>query len=155
MKTKTVSEQEKLGRRLKSETDGTRYRKWRTLAGALLCLLGWSAIVRSAHADQTFGNNTNAIITPDVGVATLYPSTITLSNVRGRITSVQVVLRNISHTHPDDYDILLVGPQGQKAILMSDCGGGVPINNVTVQIIDDDLLLMPDETQLGEGGYAY
>ena len=107
-----------------------------------------------SRADQTIANNTNAIVTPVVGVATLYPSTITLSNVSGKITSVQVVLRNINHTFADDYDILLVGPHGQKAMLMSDCGGGFAFNNVTIQIVDNNLTLMPDETQFFGGSVA-
>ncbi len=43
--------------------------------------------------------------------------------MRGTISKVTVTLTNISHTFSDDIDVLLVGPGGQKFILMSDAGG--------------------------------
>src|SRR5262249_517789 len=35
-----------------------------------------------------------------------------------------VTLRDLSHSWPDDLDILLVAPDGRKVMLMSDAGGG-------------------------------
>ena len=41
---------------------------------------------------------------------------------RGNIRKVRVSFLNHSHTFPDDLDMLLVGPGGQNAIIMSGCG---------------------------------
>ena len=41
----------------------------------------------------------------------------------GAISDVNVPLTGLSHTYPDDIDMLLVSPGGQNAIFMSDAGG--------------------------------
>ena len=118
----------------------------------LLCLLGLSAMVHSAQAETLTTTNNNPITTPDSGPASLYPSSSGFSGFPGTITAVRVTLHNISHTFPDDYDILLVGPGGQSALLMSDCGGNADLNNVTITFSDAGPPL-PDTTQIVSGAY--
>ena len=69
-----------------------------------------------------------------MGTATTYPSTISVSGVNGVISKVRVTFTKLSHTFPDDIDALLVGPLGQKLILMSDAGGSTPVVNKTVTL---------------------
>src|SRR5919202_2345961 len=57
------------------------------------------------------------------GRASSYPSTINVSGLSGTITDLDVELDSFEHTRPDDVDVLLVGPGGQTALLMSDAGG--------------------------------
>ncbi|MFN9956450.1 MAG: proprotein convertase P-domain-containing protein, partial [bacterium] len=52
--------------------------------------------------------------------------------LNGTITDMSVTLEDISHTYPDDLDILLVGPTGAMVLLMSDAGGSWDLNNVTL-----------------------
>jgi hypothetical protein len=47
-----------------------------------------------------------------------------------------VTLTGLTHTYPSDVDILLVGPAGQKVIIMSDVGGSYDISGVTVTLDD-------------------
>ncbi|MFQ3632462.1 hypothetical protein, partial [Roseiflexus sp.] len=61
------------------------------------------------------------------GAATPYPSTIEVSGLSSSIVSVAVRLNRLSHTFPDDLDIVLVGPSGQAIMLMSDAGGATSI----------------------------
>ena len=56
--------------------------------------------------------------------ATPYPSTCVVSGLSGSIRDVNVQPHGLSHTYPDDIDMLLVSPDGQNAIFMSDAGGG-------------------------------
>jgi subtilisin-like proprotein convertase family protein len=42
------------------------------------------------------------------------------------ISKVVVKLKDLSHTYPDDLDILLVGPGGQTVLLMPDASGTSP-----------------------------
>jgi hypothetical protein len=71
----------------------------------------------------TFSNP--ALITiNDAGPATPYPSNITVSGVTNPVTQVTVTLTGFNHTFPSDVDVLLVGPGGQKFILVSDVIGG-------------------------------
>jgi uncharacterized repeat protein (TIGR01451 family) len=65
---------------------------------------------------------TNLITIVDASKALPYPSTNVVSGVVGLVGNVAVTLSNLNHTFPKDVDVLLVGPQGQKVILMSDAG---------------------------------
>src|SRR5262249_54587115 len=58
------------------------------------------------------------------GVAAPYPSTFTVAGAGGVIAKATITLNRVNHTFPDDLDILLVSPAGQKIMLMSDAGGG-------------------------------
>jgi uncharacterized repeat protein (TIGR01451 family) len=95
--------------------------------------------------------NSNSITINDNTLATPYPSTINVSNVFGIVTKVVVTLNNINHLYPDDVDILLVSPQGQKVVLMSDVGGGNPLNNVTLSLDDKAAPILPDASQVVSG----
>jgi subtilisin-like proprotein convertase family protein len=77
---------------------------------------------------STFSNAT-AIVIPATGTgattgspATPYPSNITVSGITAPVSKVSVTLKNMSHTFPDDVDVLLVGPTGRKFIILSDAG---------------------------------
>lgn len=71
-----------------------------------------------------------------VALATPYPSTINVSGAAGTVKSVRVTLSGLTHTFPSDIDILLVGPQGQQVILLSDEGGGTDIAGVNLTLDD-------------------
>ena len=80
-------------------------------------------------------SNTTPIVVPGsgtMGPASLYPSTISVSGLLGTVTNVNVSLFGLTHTFPDDLDILLVGPTGAKTMLMSDAGGSHNIYNVNL-----------------------
>src|SRR4051794_26984104 len=63
--------------------------------------------------------NSSSISIPLLGAGSPYPSTLSVSGMLGSITKVTVNLSQLSHTYPDDIDVLLVAPGGQKSILMS------------------------------------
>ncbi|MBA4150427.1 MAG: hypothetical protein H0X66_20135 [Verrucomicrobia bacterium] len=86
------------------------------------------------------------------GNASPYPSSIVISNLNGTIDKVTVTLLGLTHTVPDDIDLLLVGPQGQTVLLMSDAGGGTGITSAVVTF-DDAGLPLPDSTVLNSGTY--
>jgi subtilisin-like proprotein convertase family protein len=69
-------------------------------------------------------SNPAQIVINDAGVADPYPSNITVSGVTNPVTKVTVTLTGFDHTFPSDVDVLLVGPGGQKFILVSDVIGG-------------------------------
>lgn len=97
--------------------------------------------------------NTAAITINASGAASTYPSTINVSGVTGSVTKVTAKLTNLRHTYPDDLDVLLVGPGGQKIMLMSDAGGGGDVNNVTLTFSDTAAAALPDSTQIVSGTY--
>lgn len=83
--------------------------------------------------------------------ATPYPSSITVSDMTGKIIKVTVRLINIRHDDPSDIDIMLVGPTGLNAIIMSDVGGTVAITDVTLTLDDQAPTALPDSSPLISG----
>lgn len=81
------------------------------------------------------GSNPATITIPDSGTATPYPSNLTVPAL-GTVQKVTATLSGFSHTFPEDVDVLLVGPAGQKVILMSDVGGGGDVSNLTLTFDD-------------------
>ncbi|MDX6692739.1 MAG: hypothetical protein QOF02_342 [Blastocatellia bacterium] len=120
------------------------------LAALLILTLNLSAfaVVFTNPAPITINDRTSTI-----GASTPYPSSITSSGLTGTITNVTVTLSNFNHTFPDDVDVLLVGPGGQKFILMSDVGGGNGVNNATFTFDDAAAIAMPDSGLLATGSY--
>lgn len=93
-------------------------------------------------ATSSFSNPT-AITIPGAGTgaatgapATPYPSNITVSGIVGTVSKVTVQLFSFNHTFPGDVDVLLVGPGGQKMLVMSDVGGGTDAVNANLTFDD-------------------
>ena len=94
------------------------------------------ATVAPASGAGFFFSNNSGISIPAVGAAAPYASTINVSGVTGTVTHVVVGLENVSHTFPDDIDMLLVSPSGVAVLLMSDAGGGGDIGGVNLIFSD-------------------
>ncbi len=71
-----------------------------------------------------------------IGPATPYPATVNVAGVTGSVASVAVKLNGFSHSFPDDVDVLLVGPAGQKVMVMSDIGGLTAVANIDLTFQD-------------------
>ncbi len=80
-------------------------------------LRGWSLTVTTASPDTVIP------ATGTSGPAAPYPAVRTLSGYTDVITDVIVSVEGVTHQRPDDLDLLLVGPQGEKVVLMSDACG--------------------------------
>lgn len=59
--------------------------------------------------------------------ASPYPATITASGVQ-IVNNLHVRLSSFAHPFPDDVDVLLVGPGGQRVLLVSDAGASASAN---------------------------
>ncbi len=84
---------------------------------------------------------------------TPYPSTLSVSGVAGPITDLDVSLLDIASMFAPDMDVLLVGPQGQRATLMSDVGSGDDISGVDLEFDDSATKALPDDTALASGRF--
>jgi VCBS repeat-containing protein len=61
--------------------------------------------------------------TGTAGIASPYPSTISISDQTGKVvTNLTATLTGLTHTNTQDLDILLVAPDGTNIYLMSDLG---------------------------------
>lgn len=90
---------------------------------------------------------------PDAGRADPFPASIIVSGATGTVHKVTVTLRNVNHDFPDDMDVLLVGPQGRKVMLLSDAGGSNPLFDVSVTLDDDADDLVSDNASFATGTY--
>ncbi len=86
------------------------------------------------------------------GIARPYPSRIFVSGLSS-ICSLTVSLSNLSHADPDDIDILLVGPNGQNIILMSDVGGAADVSGLNLTFSDAASNSLPDGSPLVSGTF--
>ena len=96
--------------------------------------------------------NTGAICTTFGQPASPYPSTITVTNGPASIGSMRVTLFDVLHQTPDSMDFLLVGPTGQKFILMADAGGILNMAApVTLTFSDSAGQVLPNSAPLTTG----
>ena len=103
--------------------------------------------------DDAVGNDGSFNWYVEIETATTpYPSSIAVSGL-GSVTDVNVSLDNLTSTYPDDVDLLLVGPEGQQATLMSDNGGSPDVTDVDLTIDDEAAGPLPNETALVSGTY--
>ncbi|HEY6803935.1 MAG TPA: S8 family serine peptidase [Pyrinomonadaceae bacterium] len=110
-------------------------------------------------ATQTFSNAT-AIVVPGTGTgattgapASPYPSNITVSGITAPVSKVRVTLKNISHTFPDDVDVMLVGPTGRKFIILSDAGDTNDWVGATITLDDDAAAPLGDTASNQTGSF--
>ena len=83
-----------------------------------------------ATSGPTTFSNTTPVVIPTSGAATPYPSNIVVSGLTGTISKVTVNLNGLSHTFPEDVGMLLVGPGGQKFVILDGVIGGAPWVNI-------------------------
>ena len=119
---------------------------------ALLVLPLALALAPGAGAAQTFAND-NDITIPYYATATPYPSAIEVSGVNGVVADLSVGLNGLTHAHPADVDVLLVGPQGQTALVLSDVGAGHPVSGVTLTLDDEAAAALPERDPLTAGTF--
>lgn len=112
-------------------------------------------VFKLGRTSATFRLNTALINLPASGTSgngSPYPSTIVVSGIVDPIEKVSVTISGLTHPNPDDIDLLLVGPQGQAIVLMSDAGGANGISSTTVTF-DDGGLTLSDSGLLTSGNY--
>lgn len=105
-----------------------------------------------AAIEVTF-SNAGFITIPSAGPATPYPSVIPVAGPKGTVVSLTVTLLGVTHSVPDDIDVLLTGPSGKSVLLMSDAGGSFSITGVTLTF-KDGAPLLPDNSLISTGTYS-
>ncbi|MBC8002373.1 MAG: proprotein convertase P-domain-containing protein, partial [Opitutaceae bacterium] len=112
-------------------------------------------------ASTAFGQGTpstqpgGAITINDAANASPYPSTVLVTNYVGAITRVTVTLSGVTHGYPDDLDVVLESPDGERVTLWSDAGGQFDVNSVdlTFDSSTPAAPLLPDEAQINSGRF--
>ncbi|MFN0277157.1 MAG: reprolysin-like metallopeptidase, partial [Pyrinomonadaceae bacterium] len=101
---------------------------------------------------NTFSNSAPITIN-DNSAGSPYPSNISVAGLTGNVTKVTVTLTGLGHTFPDDIDVLLVGPGGQNALIMSDAGGDADVTGINLTLDDAAATALPDAGPLVSGTF--
>ena len=105
---------------------------------------GGSTTAQLNIAVEEGGYRNPAFITiNDLAAALPYPSAIVVPTTAGTITKVTATIYGLTHDRQNDLDILLVGPLGQKVLLMSDVGGSASVANVNLTFDDAAGVFLP------------
>jgi subtilisin-like proprotein convertase family protein len=107
-----------------------------------------TAVVSIDDNDATFDTTPVTIPASGTGAssgapAAPYPDNIDVRGQASLIAGVDVTLTGFSHQVPIDVDILLVGPQGQNVVLMSDVGGNTSASGVNLTFSDSAANTIP------------
>ena len=120
-------------------------------------LVAAAVLLPAAHAlAQSWCSNNTVPIQMSAGasaVASIYPSTITVADAPASITELSIAINGLSHTYPDDVEMLLVGPGGQKMVIQSDTGGNPDVSGVSYVLSDAAAGPLPDSTEIVVGTY--
>lgn len=111
------------------------------------------ATIRGVGATTFTFTNPAAITINDFGPATPYPLTVTITGVNVPILDLDVALNGLTHTFPSDIGVLLVGPGGQKVVLMDGAGGLGAISNVNLLFDDEAPAKIPSNAAIASGSY--
>jgi uncharacterized repeat protein (TIGR01451 family) len=109
--------------------------------------------VPSSFSNRTRINIPGTITVPSFGKASPYTNQVTVANVSGLVNKVTVRLHGFTHSWPADVDMLLVGPAGQKVILMSDAGSGNSVANLNLTFDDSASSTLPELTTILDGSF--
>src|SRR5439155_394109 len=88
---------------------------------------------------------------PNIAAANPYPSVVQVSGLTAAVYRATVTLSNLSDPSPERLEVLLVGPNGRNALLMSDCGEDLPVSNVMLTFDDTAASSLPDFNQIVAG----
>jgi hypothetical protein len=110
--------------------------------GLVLPVLVAGLVAPPAQAATLSSSNSSPIriadsVFTDPGLADAYPSYVNVQNLGGNVTDINLKLSGYGHTFSDDVGVLLVGPQGQKALLMSDVGRALDVSGVNLTLDDE------------------
>ncbi len=118
----------------------------------IVALTAWGGVAPASGAVFFFENNSGITIN-DAAAATPFPSTINVAGVIGTVTHITVGIVGLSHTFPDDVEIIVSSPGGQSVTLMSDAGGGTDVLNATLAFSDCALRIVPTGSQIVSGRF--
>jgi subtilisin-like proprotein convertase family protein len=127
------------------------------LSAVMLAAFLGASLRPSQTAQALTHTQTGDITIPTSGVASPYPSTVFVQGEPGLITDIDIRLVGLSHTYPDDLDIVLEHePSGVTVLIMSDACGSDDLNNATI-LFDDQSPngLLPDSGCSSSSGFFY
>jgi hypothetical protein len=120
--------------------------------GILFAALAGALLVPSSASAGTYFSGTPFVFPEfNPGPNATYAHTIAVAGEQGSITKVQANLNGFSASNLDGAQVLLVGPQGQKTILMRSACGGSDVDGLTFNFTDSAPTTLPSNC-VGQSG---
>ena len=108
---------------------------------------GWTLNLKTATAEVSVpGAGTS-------GAGDPFPAAVDVMGESGVVSDVNVSVGALWHSRPDDLDLLLVGPQGQRSLLMSDACGEADVQDISWTWDDEAAAPMADLGPCPRGAY--
>ena len=113
-----------------------------------LAVIATLAVLTSATAHAQYSNRT-AIAVPapgsvnETGIGAPYPSQIVVADLLGTVQRVTVNVSRITHDAPDDLELIVAAPSGQRTTLMDGACGLDPSGAGTFSLTFDDAAAFP------------
>ena len=95
-------------------------------------------------AHDFFESNGGVIEVVDGGAADVYPSTIEVGEHFGTVSDANVFLDGVATTNLESLHVLLVAPDGRRALLLGHAGGANAYNGVLL-LDDESAAAIPDD----------
>jgi subtilisin-like proprotein convertase family protein len=80
------------------------------------------------------------------------PAALEVTGAGGPVTDVDVILHGLTHDYPADIDMMLVGPGGQRAMVMSDAGED-PLASADLVLDDEAAAALPQVHGMVSGSF--
>jgi len=82
-----------------------------------------------------------------------YPTRIQVGGMGGTLQKVTISLNGLTHSFPDDIDMMVTGPNGNSLIAFSDVGGGSAVSALNIILDSTAGTVLPDGTTLASGAF--
>jgi subtilisin-like proprotein convertase family protein len=114
----------------------------------------WQLYIVDDSAGQSGSLNAGwLLVVRTTKTTSVYPAPITVSDLSGPVTDVDVTLHGLTHTFAADLDVLLVGPGGRRALVMSDVGKFDEVAGVDLVLDDEGASPLPTNALLQSGTF--
>jgi hypothetical protein len=114
---------------------------------------GWADVFTSGNTASQYRNETPITVTSGAA-ANVYPSTINVTNAPTNVFVIRVTLYNYLPTPGNHVDVLLVGPNGAKYLLMGHVGSTTSLTSpVTLTFSDGASNVLPFSAPLTSGTF--
>lgn len=120
------------------------------LAG--LATIALAAPAPVANAETLTTTSETPISIPVSEAASPYPGSLVVEGADGNTLDVDVTI-TLSHTSPDDLDVVLVSPDGHSEVIMSDACGSGDLANTTLTLDEQASGPLPNEGPCPSGTY--
>lgn len=124
-----------------------------SMACTLGCLLSGSVALAGGSSDIPF--SFTQVVNADIPDNDLAVYRIVMTPDIAEITSIQLDINGLFHSHPEDLDIFLIGAFGADINIMTDLGDGHPLEgvNLTFDSATEQQDLPLDDSQIFSGTY--